>query len=361
MKPPNDIAIHGEELRQLVDAVQDYAIFLLGPEGDIRSWNLGATRIMGYEPSEAIGKHFSLFYAAEDVAARKPEHELEVAAREGRIEDEGWRVRKDGTRFWACTVITVLRDARGELRGFSKVTRDLTTRREAEETLRQSEELFRLLLASVEDYAIFMLDPSGYVISWNAGARRIKGYEPEEILGKHFSIFYPEADVKAGKPERELEFAVREGRVEDEGWRVRKDGTRFWANVVITAVFGAQHELRGFAKVTRDITSKKEAEETRSALFAAREANRAKGAFLMTLSHELRTPMTAILGWSRMLPTMNPTDPVFREAIAAIGRSAKMQAQLIEDVLDISRMVTGKVRLDIEIIDITRVLPSALD
>jgi PAS domain S-box-containing protein len=363
MKPPDgpDVAIQGEELRQLVDAVQDYAILLLGPQGDIRSWNLGATRIMGYEPSEAIGKHFSIFYSPEDLAARKPQRELEVAAREGRIEDEGWRVRKDGTRFWASTVITALRDARGELRGFSKVTRDLTRRRAYEETLRQSEELFRLLVASVKDYAIFMLDPGGHVISWNAGARRIKQYEPEEILGKHFSIFYPEADIKARKPERELEIAIREGRVEDEGWRVRKDGTRFWANVVITAVFDAPHKLRGFAKVTRDITSRKEAEETQSALLASREANRAKDAFLMTLSHELRTPMTAILGWSRLLPTMNPADPVFREAVAAIGRSAKVQAQLIEDVLDISRMVTGKVRLEIEIIDITRVLESALD
>jgi hypothetical protein len=362
MKPPPgrpDIASQLEELHLIVDAVQDYAIFLLGPQGEIRSWNLGACRILGYDASEAIGKHFSMFYAQEDQA--KPVRELEIASREGRVEDEGWRIRKDGTRFWASTIITALRDAKGELRGFSKVTRDLTLKRQAEDTLRQSEELFRLLVASVKDYAIFMLDPGGHIISWNAGARRIKQYEPEEILGKHFSIFYPQADVMANKPERELETAVREGRVEDDGWRVRKDGTRFWANVVITAVFDADHNLRGFAKVTRDITNRKETEEIQRALLAAREANRAKDAFLMTLSHELRTPMTAILGWSRMLPSMNPDDPVFKEAVAAIGRSAKVQAQLIEDVLDISRMVTGKVRLDVQTIDIRKVLLGAMD
>jgi PAS domain S-box-containing protein len=380
---PPDPADRGEDLTLLVEDVQDYAILLLGPTGDIRSWNRGAAGIMGYETQDAIGQHFSILYLPEDLAARKPQHELEVAAREGRIEDEGWRVRKDGTRFWASTIITALRDkVDGELRGFSKVTRDLTARRSAIEKLRQSEEQFRLLVESVKDYAIFMLDPGGHVMSWNAGARRIKQYAPEEILGKHFSIFYPPEDIRAQKPEHELETAIREGRVEDEGWRLRKDGSRFWANVVITAVFDSNHELRGFAKVTRDVTSRKEADETRRALLeqrearllaeedkqraeasyrAAQEANRAKDAFLMTLSHELRTPMTAILGWSRMLPTMSTSDPVFREAIAAIGRSAKVQAQLIEDVLDVSRMVSGKLRLNVESIDLRPVLEASLD
>ena len=385
MTPPQarlDAASHGEELSLLVEAVEDYAIFMLGPEGEIRTWNRGASRIMGYDASEAVGKNFSIFYGENDRAARKPERELEVAEREGRLEDEGWRLRKDGTRFWACTVLTALRDPDGKLRGFGKVTRDLTARRDAEEKLRQNEELFRLLLESVSDYAIFMLDAGGHVISWNAGAHRIKQYEPEEILGKHFSVFYPEEDVRAHKPEHNLAVAAREGHIEDEGWRVRKDGTRFWANVVITAVFDEERRLRGFAKVTRDMTARKEAEETRRALLeqrearvqaeeakhraeasarTAQEANRAKDEFLMTLSHELRTPMTAILGWSRMLPNMSPADPVFRDAIAAISRSAKVQAQLIEDVLDVSRMVSGKMRLNIESIDVRLLLHAALD
>ncbi len=385
MKPPGpgrDVASESGELSLLVEAVEDYAIFLLSPTGEIRSWNRGASRILGYSPEEAIGQHFSRFYTEEELAEQKPARELSTAAAEGRVEDEGWRVRKDGTHFWANTVITALRDQSGELRGFTKVTRDLTTRRAVEERLRHNEEMFRLLVESVKDYAIFMLDPGGHIISWNAGAQRIKQYRAEEVLGKHFSIFYPEEDIRAKKPERELADAIRDGRVEDEAWRLRKDGTRFWANVVITAVFDDTGLLRGFAKVTRDVTLRKEAEETRRALLeqrearlhaeeerrraessyrAAQEANRAKDEFLMTLSHELRTPMTAILGWSRMLPSMKPEDPTFREAVAAIGRSAKLQAELIDDVLDVSRIVSGKLRLKIDDIDVVPVLHAAVE
>ncbi len=252
---------------------------------------------------------------------------------------------------------------------------------EPDEELRRSEEMFRLLVESVKDYAIFMLDPGGHIMSWNAGAQRIKQYKPEEIIGKHFSIFYPEED-KYTKPAWELEVAVRDGRIEDEGWRVRKDGTRFWANVVITALFDETGTLRGFGKVTRDLTSRREAEETRRALLeqrearlqaeeekrraeasyrAAQEANRAKDEFLMTLSHELRTPMTAILGWSRMLPKMDPHDHTFVEAINAISRSAKLQAELIDDVLDVSRIVSGKLRLNVDNLALVPVLQSALD
>lgn len=254
--------------------------------------------------------------------------------------------------------------------------------RNADERLRQSEEMLRLLVESVKDYAIFVLDPGGHILTWNEGAQRIKGYTFEEIRGKHFSTFYPEEDKRAQKPERELATAIREGRVEDEGWRIRKDGTRFWANVVITALFDETGTLRGFAKVTRDMTARKEAEEARRALLeqrearlaaeeqkraalasyrAAQETNRAKDEFLMTLSHELRTPMTAILGWARMLPNMDRNDASFNEAIAAISRSAKLQAALIDDVLDVSRIVSGKLRLNVENLDVVPVLHSALD
>jgi len=242
--------------------------------------------------------------------------------------------------------------------------------------------LFRLLIDSVQEYAIFMLDPTGHVATWNSGARRIKGYEPKEIIGKHFSTFYSDADVRAGKPERELELACERGMVEDEGWRVRKDGTRFWANVVITAVRDAEGELRGFAKVTRDITDRKRAEEIQRALAeqhearlqaeeerrraetsyrVAQEANRAKDEFLMTLSHELRTPMTAILGWSRLLPALRTDDPAFTDAVAGIARAAKLQARLIDDVLDVSRIVSGKLRLSMESVDIGRVVKAAIE
>jgi PAS domain S-box-containing protein len=376
------IASTAQELALLVDAVGDYAIFLLSPTGDIRSWNLGAVRTMGYTAEEAIGKSFSIFYPPEAIAEEKPRHELETAEREGRVEDEGWRIRKDGERFWADTVISSVRDESGALRGFAEVTRDLTARRMMQETTRRSEEMFRLLVASVQDYAIFMLDETGHIASWNTGAQRIKGYKADEIIGKHFSIFYPEAEVKAHKPERELEIAAHTGTFEEEGIRLRKDGTPFWANVVITAVHDEHGRLRGFAKVTRDITDRRRAEETRRKLMeqqqarlqaederrraeqsyrVAQEANRAKDEFLMTLSHELRTPMTAILGWARLLPTMSPEDTNFREAIDQIARGAQLQAHLIDDVLDVSRIVSGKLRLSREAIDVSHMLANAVE
>jgi len=370
------------DLSLLVDTVQDYAMLLLSPEGDILSWNRGAQLLTGYKPEDVIGKHFSLLYPPDSIANGIPTAELEIATSEGRVENEGWRKRKDGTLFWGNTVITPLIDEEGVNRGFAKVTRDLTRRREEEEKLRQSEEMFRLLVAAVKDYAIFLLDQDGRIATWNSGAQRIKGYSPEEIIGKHFSVFYPEDDIRDRKPERELDVAKRFGSVEDEGWRLRKDGTRFWANVVITAVYDASGKLRGFTKVTRDITDRKRAEEMQRVLFeqrearfqaeeerrraessyrVAQEANRAKDEFLMTLSHELRTPMTAILGWARLLPTMKPSDQGFNDAIAAIARSAQLQARLIEDVLDVSRIGSGKLRLTLETVDVKKLVNSSID
>jgi len=248
--------------RLLVQGVLDYAIFMLDPDGHITSWNAGAQQIKGYREEEILGKHFSVFYPPEDIAAGKPWHELDQAIRHGRVEDEGWRIRKDGTRFWADVVITALRDETGELRGFGKVTRDTTDRRAAEEALRASEERFRLLVQGVRDHAIFMLDPDGHITSWNTGAQQIKGYREEEILGKHFSVFYPPEN--ADLPKKELVRASRDGRLETEGWRIRKDGTRFWANIVITAMYDDTGTLCGFGKVTRDMTERRAAEQALS-------------------------------------------------------------------------------------------------
>ena len=251
----------GELHRLLVESVQDYAIFALDTDGYILSWNAGAERFKGYTADEIIGKHFSIFYPYERIATGFPEFELREAARTGRFADEGWRLRKDGTRFWASVVITSLRDSTGTLVGYAKVTRDLTERRAADEALRLSEERFRLLVQGVRDYAIFMLDPTGHIATWNEGAQRIKQYTADEIIGQHFSIFYPPEKVAEQFPQYELREAERTGHFEDEGWRIRKDGSRFWANVVITALHDSDGRLIGFSKVTRDLTERRASEE----------------------------------------------------------------------------------------------------
>jgi PAS domain S-box-containing protein len=246
--------------RLLVNSVTDYAIYMLDADGIVASWNPGAQRFKGYESAEILGQHFSRFYTEEDRATGLPERALKTAATEGRFEHEGWRVRKDGTRFWAHVIIDPIRDPSGELLGYAKVTRDLSERKIAEEALRRSEERFKLLVQGVTDYAIYMLDPDGRVTNWNVGAERIKGYLADEIVGEHFFRFYTEEDRAAGMPKKVLETAAREGRFEKEGWRVRKDGSHFWANVVIDAIRDEQGNLIGFAKVTRDMSQKKEAE-----------------------------------------------------------------------------------------------------
>jgi PAS domain S-box-containing protein len=258
-----------------VESVSDYAIFALDSKGYVSSWNPGAQRIKGYSADGIVGRHFSSFYPPDDIAAGKPTQVLEVAARDGRVEDEGWRVRKDGSRFWANVVISAVHNEQGQVIGFTKVTRDLSERRRAEDTLRQSEERFRLIVQTIKDYAILMLDPAGHVVSWNEGAERIKGYTGDEVIGRAFTVFYPPDAVAAGFPQRELEIATREGSFENEGWRVRKDGSRFWANVVITALHNNDGQLIGFAKVTRDLTARREAEEQARRL-AAEEAARAE-------------------------------------------------------------------------------------
>src|SRR3954447_6297737 len=266
--PASDAA---DQLRLLIESQPDYAIFLLDTDGHVLTWNDGARRLKGYSADDIIGRHFSLFYPPEDVADGLPFRILEAARAEGRFEAEGWRVRKDGSRFWADVVITALRDEQGSLVGFGKVTRDLTARQLATEQLRAAAaelrvanaalEQFRLLVASVRDYAIFMLDVSGRIRTWNAGAEHIKGYSADEAIGQHFELFYTD-DARARKhPDYELEVASRVGRFEEEGWRVRKDGTRFWANVVITALRDPSGALVGFAKVTRDLTERRRSEQ----------------------------------------------------------------------------------------------------
>jgi PAS domain S-box-containing protein len=250
-----------ESYRILVDSTREYAILMLNPEGYVLSWNKGAEAIEGYAADEIIGSHFSRFYPPDAVERDLPRKDLSQAVATGRFESEGWRVRKDGSTFWANVVITPLIDPQGQLTGFSSITRDSTERREREMSLRHSEERFRLLVSGVKDYAIFMLNPLGIVETWNAGAEHIKGYSPNDIIGSHFSRFYPPEAIKRGLPETELRGAMMQGRYEDEGWRIRKDGSRFWANVIITAVRNSSGHLIGFSKITRDLTERRRHED----------------------------------------------------------------------------------------------------
>jgi PAS domain S-box-containing protein len=248
-------------LHHLLDSVSDYAIYMLDREGRVISWNAGGERLKGYRRADVEGQHFSRFFTLEDRSAGLPERLLERAARDGKVESEGWRVRKDGSRFWALAVLHAVRDEAGELIGFAKVTRDMTPQREAHQALLESERRFRLLVEGVIDYAIYMLDVNGAVVNWNRGAERLKGYTSNEIVGRHFSTFYTPEDRAAGLPARALETALREGRYESEGWRIRKDGSRFWALAVVDPIYDDDGELIGFAKVTRDISQRKAAEE----------------------------------------------------------------------------------------------------
>jgi PAS domain S-box-containing protein len=379
---PFDGALGADHLfHQLVDSIPDYAIFMLDPEGHVATWNVGATRIHGYAREEIVGKSFAALYTPEDRLAGKPARILETVRREGHVEDESWRVRKDGTRFWGNIVITALKDEAARLIGFVKVTRDLTARKLAEEELRRSEERFRLLVECVTDYAIYMLDPEGRVVTWNLGAERMTGYKASEMIGHSFSRFFLPDDARLGKPALELERARKDGRFEDEAWRVRRDGTKFWANVVLTPVRDAHGELIGFAKVTRDLSERRSAEETerllgaekaaraalerselrlKDAVSRADAANRLKDEFLATVSHELRTPLNAIVGWSSLLRTRTE-DPGLTKGLCSIHQNAQAQARLIEDILDVSRIITGKLHLNLTATDVIEVVHQAAE
>jgi PAS domain S-box-containing protein len=320
----------------LVQSVTDYAIYMLDPQGIVTSWNAGAERFKGYRPHEIIGQHFSRFYGDGDRAAGIPEKALHTAATEGRFEAEGWRMRKDGTRFWANVVIDPVREPGGKLVGFAKVTRDLTERRKADEELRRSEERFRLLVQSVTDYAIYMLDPAGNVTSWNAGAERFKGYRAEEIIGQHFSRFYLDEDRRAGVPQRALATALNEGRFEAESWRVRKNGERFWANVVIDPIRSDDGELLGFAKITRDLSERKRSQEAleqaQQAFYQAQKME-AIGQLTGGVAHDFNNLLAAILGSAelakRNIAQGKDVTRFLDNVIEAAGRGATLTQRML--------------------------------
>ncbi|NLS07391.1 PAS domain S-box protein [Rhizobium sp. P32RR-XVIII] len=346
--------------RLLVDAITDYAIYMLSPDGYVVSWNAGAQRFKGYQQAEIIGQHFSRFYLDEDRAAGLPQRALAIAEREGRFEGEGWRQRKDGSRFWAHVIIDPIRSPVGKLVGFAKITRDLTERREAEGALKRSEQQFRILVQGVSDYAIYMLDPDGSVSSWNSGAERIKGYSAEEIIGKHFSTFYTEEDRAAGDPQKALEAARKHGRFEKEGWRQRKDGSRFWASVVLDAIKDDFGRVIGFAKITRDITEKRETqralEQAREELFQAQKME-AIGQLTGGIAHDFNNLLMAVLGSLEILKKRLPKEPGILPLVDNAIQGAQRGAALTQRMLAFSR----RQELAFESIDVTSLMDGMAD
>lgn len=364
-----------ERYRVMVEGVKDYAIFMMDTTGHIVTWNEGAQKIKGYSANEIIGKHFSTFYTAEDLETKKPERELKIAVATGKYEEEGWRVKKNGMVFWANIVITTLYNEQNELIGFSKVTRDLTERKQNEEALRQSEERYRSLVEQVIDYGIFMLDEKGRIISWNEGAKRIKGYTAEEIIGKYFSIFYPREDIITGKPAYELKVAREAGKYEEEGWRLRKDGSRFWANVIITAIYNTDGTLLGFSKVTRDLTERKASERALKEAYeryrqlanelkvANAELSYANGEleqFTSIVSHDLQEPIRTIKSFLTLIQ-LKLKEGQFVELDNYILKSinaANRMKQLIQNLLQYSQL--GKTEVVEQRVNVKELLNEAV-
>ena len=350
----------GDRYRLLVDGIVDYAIYMLDPKGIVVSWNAGAQRFKGYAASEIIGRHFSLFYSEQDRRDGLPARALEIAATEGKFEREGWRIRKDGSKMWAHVLIDPIRDASGELIGFAKVTRDISERKAAQEALKRSEEQFGLLVQSVTDYALYMLDPEGRISSWNQGAQRIKGYLAEEIIGQHFSRFYTEEDRAKGEPQKALQTAANQGRYEKEGWRVRKDGTRFWANVVVDTIRDNDGTILGFAKVTRDITERTEAqralEQAREAFFQSQKAD-ALGKLTGGIAHDFNNLLMVILSSLELVRKRLPDDPKIARLIDNAVQGAQRGASLTQRMLAFAR----KQELASEVVSLPDLVRGMLD
>ena len=330
-------------LQQLIDAIVDYAIYMIDVDGTVRTWNSGAERVKGYSADEIIGKPFSSFYTPEDCARGLPQTALKIAAETGRFSSEGWRVRKDGSRFWASVVVDAIRDEQDQLIGFAKVTRDITERQQAHSELVASEARYRRLIEAVVDYAIFQLDPAGNVTTWNPGAERIKGYTPQEIIGRSFSQFYTPEDLQLGVPQRALSEAAEQGRFEAEGWRMRKDGSRFWASVVIDRITDEAGNIVGFAKVTRDVTDRKQAQDelkhVQEQLVASQKLE-AVGQLSGGIAHDFNNLLMIVLGnleTAERYSRHSGGSVNLQRALANAKRGAQRAAALTSRLLAFSR------------------------
>jgi len=242
---------------QMMDSITDYAVIRLDSAGTVRSWHAGAQHLTQYTATEIIGRPVALFSTMADVATGLAEANLRAAALSGRQETEGWRLRKDGTQFWASVVLTAVRNRAEQVVGFGMVVRDLTALREQSLTLRGLEQLVN----SIADFEVIRFDCDGLVRSWNPGAQKLTGYASEEVIGHHISMFYTEDDARSDLLDREMASADRDGSVEAEGWRIRKDGTRYWANIVLSPIRDDHHNVAGYVKVARDLTERREQDQ----------------------------------------------------------------------------------------------------
>ncbi|HEX2542069.1 MAG TPA: PAS domain S-box protein [Caldimonas sp.] len=351
-EPPRR-ALDEEIFRRLVESVRDYAIFMLTPEGRINSWNPGAELIKQYRADEVLGRHFSMFYEPEAVASGWPDEELRRALRDGRLEDEGWRVRKDGTRFWANVIISPLLDSAGGLLGYSKVTRDLTERRRHEEQLRESEQRLRLIVDGVKDHAMFLVDPEGRVVSWNPAAQRVLGHDAAAMVGKDAALLYPADDRAAGKPQAELAAVAHAGFFHDQGWRVRADGSRLWCDVSITSIRTDEGAMKGFVHIVRDLTEQRRIE-------ALEAEGRRLQEFMAMLSHELRNPLAPIRTAVSILKLPQGQQQTGRYA-DMIGRQVAQLTRLVDDLMDVSRITTGKIELERAPLELNTLVQLAVD
>jgi PAS domain S-box-containing protein len=332
--------IQEQRFQLLVNSVVDYAIYMIDADGTIATWNPGAKRFKGYEAEEIIGKPYASFFLPEDRESGLPQQILATAASEGRFEGEGWRMRKDGSRFWAHVVVDAIYDRDRNVVGYAKITRDLTERRSAEDALRESEERFRMLVQGVKDYAIYMLDTGGRITNWNAGAELIKGYGANEVVGQHFSRFYTEEDRAAGEPDRALETARTTGKYEKEAWRVRKDGTRFFASVLIDPIYDEDGTLKGYAKITRDISERKRAEEElEEARAALQQAQRlqALGELTGGIAHDFNNLLTVIRGSAELLQRPALSDEKRDRYVASIIETSDRATALTNQLLAFGR------------------------
>jgi PAS domain S-box-containing protein len=326
--------------RLLVEGVVDSAIYMLDVNGVITAWNRGAERIKGYRSEEIVGQHFGVFYTAGERQAGLPARDLQAALREGHQESEGWRLRKDGSRFWASTAIDPIHDEDGRLIGFAKITRDVSQRRAAEEALADSERQFRLLISSIVDYALYTLDPNGIVTSWNPGAEHIKGYTADEIVGQHFSRFYTDVDRAAGLPAQALQTATAQGRYEAERWRVRKDGSLFWASVIIDPIRDADGRLVGFAKITRDITERHNAQQELQRAhdqLAQAQKMEALGKLTGGVAHDFNNLLMVVSGHAQLLRRRLASDERGLRSLDALEAAAKRGEDLTRHLLAFSR------------------------